>query len=179
MIQSQAQMAAAIAQNFAAFADCIHGLSEARFTLAPAGKWGAGQHLEHLLRSTRPVYMAIGLPGFVLRLLFGKPNRMGRSYHEVVDRYKAKLAAGGAASGRFVPPPVPYAQQAAKLRAFVQLGQRLQQRVARLGDKKLDGYLLPHPLLGKLTLREMIYFTIYHTQHHQQLVQQQTGPTAQ
>jgi hypothetical protein len=32
---------------------------------------------------------------------------------------------------------------------------------------------LPHPLLGKLTLREMIYFTIYHVQHHHKLVQNQ------
>jgi len=33
-------------------------------------------------------------------------------------------------------------------------------------DEKLDNYLAPHPLLGKLTLRELIYFTIYHTEHH-------------
>lgn len=25
----------------------------------------------------------------------------------------------------------------------------------------------PHPLLGKLTLREMMFFTIYHVQHHE------------
>jgi len=33
-------------------------------------------------------------------------------------------------------------------------------------DTQLDQYIAPHPLLGKITLRELGYFTIYHTQHH-------------
>ena len=32
--------------------------------------------------------------------------------------------------------------------------------------KQLDHYLLPHPLLGKITLREMLFFSAYHIQHH-------------
>lgn len=36
-------------------------------------------------------------------------------------------------------------------------------------EKELDQYVLPHPLLGKLTLREMMFFTIYHVQHHEVL----------
>jgi len=31
-----------------------------------------------------------------------------------------------------------------------------------------DAYIAPHPLLGKITLRELVYFTIYHTGHHQE-----------
>jgi hypothetical protein len=30
----------------------------------------------------------------------------------------------------------------------------------------MEIYLLPHPLLGKLTIREMLLFTIYHIEHH-------------
>ena len=30
----------------------------------------------------------------------------------------------------------------------------------------LDRYRLPHPLLGKLTVREMLFFTVYHNYHH-------------
>jgi hypothetical protein len=173
MIASPNDMAEALGKAMTAFVGQVAALHEAAFTLTPVGKWSAGQHLEHLLRSTRPVYMAIGLPGFVLRLLFGTPNRQGRSYEEVANRYKAKLTAGGAASGRFVPPPVHFNQKAGKLLDFGRLQQQLQQRVLRLSDKKLDGYLLPHPLLGKLTLREMLFFTIYHTQHHLHIIQRQ------
>ena len=37
--------------------------------------------------------------------------------------------------------------------------------------KDLDVYILPHPLLGKVTLREMLYFTIHHNEHHLELLQ--------
>ncbi|HRH60621.1 MAG TPA: DinB family protein, partial [Chitinophagaceae bacterium] len=39
-------------------------------------------------------------------------------------------------------------------------------RVNNKPEDELDVYILPHPLLGKLTLREMLYFTIYHAEHH-------------
>jgi len=42
-------------------------------------------------------------------------------------------------------------------------------------DENLDEYLLPHPLLGKLTIREMLFFTLYHDQHHVNNVRQLLG----
>jgi len=45
--------------------------------------------------------------------------------------------------------------------------QALARRIDRFSETQLDQLILPHPLLGKLTLREMLYFTIYHVQHHQ------------
>jgi hypothetical protein len=30
----------------------------------------------------------------------------------------------------------------------------------------LERIRLPHPLLGRLTTREMLFFTLYHNQHH-------------
>ena len=43
---------------------------------------------------------------------------------------------------------------------------RLSEKIDRFSETELDQFILPHPLLGKLTLREMIYFTIYHVEHH-------------
>ena len=40
-----------------------------------------------------------------------------------------------------------------------------------LSESDLDTLQAPHPLLGKLTLRELMYFTIYHAQHHQRNVE--------
>jgi hypothetical protein len=36
----------------------------------------------------------------------------------------------------------------------------------KFSEAQLDEYVLPHPILGKLTIREMLYFTIYHATHH-------------
>jgi DinB superfamily len=166
MIQSREEIAAALEANFAALIQQVAVCDETTFVSTALGKWSAGQHLEHLIRSSQPVYMAIGLPFFVLRLLFGKPNRPGRNFDELVQRYREKLNKGGAASGRFVPPPVPYNQKDQKIKEFLQLKDKLQKRVLVLSPTKLDNCLLPHPLLGKLTIREMLFFTVYHTEHH-------------
>ena len=40
----------------------------------------------------------------------------------------------------------------------------------KLDEEDLDNYILPHPLIGKTTIREMLYFTIYHVQHHHKAI---------
>ena len=37
-------------------------------------------------------------------------------------------------------------------------------------EKDLDIYLLPHPLLGKMTIREIVLWTAYHTEHHYKIL---------
>jgi hypothetical protein len=43
------------------------------------------------------------------------------------------------------------------------------------GEGSLDRCRLPHPLLGKLTVREMLFFTLYHNLHHVQNVARRKG----
>ena len=38
--------------------------------------------------------------------------------------------------------------------------------VERWSERAMDRYRLPHPLLGQLTVREMLFFTLYHNVHH-------------
>jgi len=33
-------------------------------------------------------------------------------------------------------------------------------------ELQMDRIRLPHPVLGKLSVREMLFFTLYHNQHH-------------
>ncbi|CAN5267722.1 hypothetical protein BH11BAC6_BH11BAC6_08480 [soil metagenome] len=53
---------------------------------------------------------------------------------------------------------------------FLTLINKLCKRVNAYKETALDIYILPHPLLGKLTLREMLYFNILHGEHHRQTV---------
>ena len=43
---------------------------------------------------------------------------------------------------------------------------RLAGAIEGWSESALDRYRLPHPLLGKLTVREMLLFTFYHHEHH-------------
>ncbi|MCE3283707.1 MAG: DinB family protein, partial [Chitinophagaceae bacterium] len=63
------------------------------------GKWSAGQHLDHMIRSVKPLNLAYRLPGWGLRLAFGKMNREARNYDSLVERYKSKLSKGAVATG--------------------------------------------------------------------------------
>ena len=38
--------------------------------------------------------------------------------------------------------------------------------IGKWSEEKLDALQLPHPLLGNLTVREMLLFTLYHQRHH-------------
>ena len=40
-----------------------------------------------------------------------------------------------------------------------------------LSEKDIDTYRAPHPLIGKLTVRELVYFSIYHVGHHHKSIQ--------
>lgn len=35
-----------------------------------------------------------------------------------------------------------------------------------MSDEILDTYQIPHPIIGLISVREMIYFTLYHYKHH-------------
>ena len=135
------------------------------------GKWTPAQHLEHIQRAVRPVAQALLVPQWFLRWGFGTPNRVPRDYEALVARYKEKLAAGGKASGQFVPPIVPASEVERTSASLLRIVNTLVRRVSGWSEQDLDLYLLPHPLLGKLTVREMLFFTIYHVQHHEALVE--------
>ncbi|HMQ46908.1 MAG TPA: DinB family protein [Saprospiraceae bacterium] len=161
--------------HYYAFADFIASLSDDAFLYAPVAKWSAGQQLEHLIRSISPLILALRLPKWVLILLFGKPNRPGRSYVQLVGKYTSKLHAGGRASGRYIPREIHLRQKERLIKVLKQKTDLLTRVLHRFSEKELDELLLPHPLLGKLTLREMMYFTIYHVQHHLELTQKYLG----
>jgi hypothetical protein len=148
------------------FGDYILSLNESDFTRSRQLKWTAGQQLDHICRSTSLLPLGLTMPRFMTRILFGKPNRPSMDYHTLVKKYGTVLANGGKASGIFIPRKVNFSNRE-------QLANRLLKQVSKINaaldgitEADLDEYRLPHPLLGKLTLREMMYFTLYHVDHH-------------
>lgn len=157
-------------ENHQSLVDDVLSMNKVDFTHSANGKWTAGQHLDHIFRSVSPLILAFTLPKFMLGLLFGKTNRPSRSYDELVERYHQKLKTGGAASGRFVPKEILFENREQLKTKTLGTVDKLCNKIANCSESDLDIYILPHPLLGKLTLREMLYFTIYHAEHHHKLV---------
>jgi len=165
------QIAGLLQTNHAQFIQQLQPLNAADFCYAPEGKWTAAQQLDHIVKSVTPVNMAMGLPKFILQWKFGVANRSSKTYEGLVEKYNRKLLEGGKASGRFIPPPIEVGQKEKLLAQLTSVVDKLSSKTARHTEESLDKYILPHPLLGKLTLREMLYFTAYHVAHHKQLVE--------
>lgn len=144
------------------------------FVQAQGEKWSPAAHVRHLSKSVRPVALALGLPRFILWLRFGRADAGSRTFEVMREAYLARLAAG-ATAGRFTPspqtpPPDTTAYREEILTAWRAANADLRSRIARWDEQALDRYLLPHPALGKLTVREMLFFTLYHNAHHLNLV---------
>jgi len=148
---------------------CLQTPNE-KFFLQPKQKWSIAENADHLIRAIKVTKLAYSLPKFFVRMLFGKPNRSSRTYEELVAKYKLKLEQGGRATGRYIPKTT-----TTKKMELMQEWQKrnekyLESLELKWTDQQLDQYIAPHPLLGKITLRELCYFTIYHTEHHLNII---------
>jgi len=147
---------------------------------APIGEaWSPADNVRHLIKSTRPVIKALGTSKMTLRMVFGKASALSRSSDQLHQDYLNLLAQGGNA-GDYAPSPVapptdPRAWQAELVEELRNLIAELSTAIDGWDEADLDHYLLPHPLLGKLTVREVLFFTLFHYQHHQENVTRRLG----
>jgi hypothetical protein len=138
------------------------------WTIGPEGKWTTGQHVLHLLQSITPLNTALSLPRFFVRYKYGKTNRPVRDYDTIIKRYKERLTE---ANGKTFKPSqnmkVPnLADKYYLINRLQTESKKLQYKTVRISDKNLDTLVLPHPLMGKMPVREIIMWSAYHVEHH-------------
>ena len=135
------------------------------------GKWTAAGHVFHLVKSTKAVSKAYKFPKLVLRMKFGKNNRKERTYDELVARYKVALTPVAnqpqlQAPDEFIPEKGRSFGKEEIIKRFRDEQKDFKAAFSKWNDKDMSEYILPHPAVGKLTIKEMASFTILHTRHH-------------
>jgi hypothetical protein len=147
-------------------------ITDILFFLQPVEKWSIAQNVKHLIISHNKTKLAYSLPKFAIKWVVGKPNRQSRTYQELVDKYKTKLQQGAKAIGPFIPKNLlaDYGKEKLLNEFEISVKQLTNCIEKKWTDPQLDKYIAPHPLLGKITLRELGYFTIHHIQHHLQII---------
>lgn len=140
--------------------------------------WSPAENVRHLIKSTRPVVKALSLPKILLRLRFGRPRRTSVTFDELRDRYQQRLAEGVKA-GKFTPSKQSEDDLGAWRNRIMSDRQSVHEALLReigdWSDESLDRYQLPHPALGNLTVREILFFTVHHQVHHMNVVERKNG----
>lgn len=155
-----------LAEGFSTVEETLRKTNDIDFYGRKDNKWSIAENCKHLSLSVKPLNMAFSLPNFTL-LLFGKLNRPARNYEEILEKYHQKLAEGAVATSQFVPREISVENKKENLvQEFKKINDSFLVKVENFEEEDLDKYLIPHPVLGKLTIREMLYFTICHTLHH-------------
>ncbi len=154
------------------------GFSSPDFFARVGTHWSPAEHVRHLTRAMTPLLPVLRVPRMALRVMFGSAVEPSRSLETLEALYARALAAGGTA-GRFAPPPDPapagLVRRNAIMDAHSETLRGLTQAMEKWTESQLDMYRLPHPLLGKLTVREMMLFTLLHNQHHVDACERRRG----
>ena len=147
-----------------------NAMSGEEFVASLGAAWSPADHVRHLTKTVRAVSWGMRVPKVVLWTMYGRTSRVSFSYDSLVARYHRLLREGGRA-GRYAPSTRRVAGDAAEYRRVVLQAHRdevlrLADRIQRWTRRHVDEFQLPHPLLGKVSVREMLMFVLYHNQHH-------------
>ncbi len=146
---------------------------------APQGAhWSPAGHVRHLNKTVGAVANGMGQPRVAL-LAFGRSTNGSRPYDEIVELYHSALEAGGQAGSYGPSDRVPDLSReewrTQIMERWAEVGKRLRKALLGWSESQLDVYRLPHPLIGKLTIRELAHWDLYHNAHHARRIAERAG----
>ncbi len=165
-----AQIRAALRSAEHAVADFFGTLPDDDLYHRLPGRWSPMDDLRHITRTAGGLAWGLHKPKLLLRLRFGRAKRPIASYAELADRGLASLEAGFVAVPGHVPTPEEVVDRASyradKLQNWAAANADLQDALDGWSDRQIDRIVLPHPALGRLSVREMLYNAHMHHFHH-------------
>ncbi len=157
-------------QEHQLFIDFVSSLSNEDLMRSHDNKWNPPQQLEHVYLCLRPIKLALSLPNIIPAIFFGKSKKGSRTYESLVEAYQLKLKNGGKSPSMYKPKKSVKDVGELKI-SLMHLVNNISNKLSNYQENDLDSFLLPHPLLGKLTARELIFFALYHVGHHQKQIE--------
>ncbi len=164
-IESKSEIISGLNEAYQIVDQYISHLDPAAFTKNANGKWSPMQHLQHLILSSKAIPSVLKMSKIKLALM-GKAKNGSRSFEELKAIYTQVLGTGQKAGPAFSPEPGESWTKEELLGNWRMIQHKFETRISTWDEKELDTYQVPHPALGKLTMREMLHFTIFHTYHH-------------
>ena len=146
-----------------------------KIILQPNGKWSIAQNIDHINKSNWLTTVGYKTPHVLLKIIFGKPTVSSRPTEDIIHTYQSKLKSGAKSPKLLEAGKSKPVDKNALLTHFDNQIASLKKSIATWSETDLEAYLLPHPILGKLTGKEMLSFTVYHMFHHMNTIQRILG----
>jgi hypothetical protein len=146
----------------------LHTLSNEETASSTDGKWSINEEIIHLILSISPLNKALKMSKFQLKVLFGSAKGGPRSYDEIEQLYRAKLEEGAKAPSSYVPKENKFASNKELFDKWLSKTEEFEKLLSKWRRSDLDKVVLPHPLLGKLAISELVHFTLLHSRMHLQ-----------
>jgi hypothetical protein len=169
-MQSKPEIIAGFTTKWTEITELVNRTDSTNFTYKSAPEvWSVAEEFDHVIKVAAAVSSSLKVSPFILKWKFGKPNRPIRTYDQMLHKFTTALASIG---GKAVAPSGFTATEGKifdkedMLKHWDSTLLKFDQRIHKWSDKNLDKVLLPHPLLGKMMVREFLYFTHIHTEHH-------------
>ncbi len=172
-IHSKSEIIESLQASFDNITACIQSTPDDVLFKKTNAKWSIAENLDHLIQSTKPVASVLKKNKLFL-LGFGLSFGNSEKFETLKSNYHLKLSQGLAPAngGGFVSKNVASISKAEFLENWNFIGSKFPSRINQWSESSLDRFKLPHPLLGKLTVREMLFFTIFHNEHHLRTMKQ-------
>lgn len=147
----------------------VKSLGSDLITTSIPGKWSPAQNIKHLQLAILPVAKLLNdKPKFLSKNIGNSPSG-SRSYVEITSNYFNGLTRGVKSPEKFVPGTCLHADQVTEIFGeYEKTIEELTQSLQFYTEDEMDTYQLIHPLLGLLTIREFMYFYMFHAIHHMQ-----------
>lgn len=134
------------------------------------GKWSAGQNLDHLRKSTKVINKIMRLPKLIHLYKFGRIKNAPDDYESLERNYKNYSLNGIKAPEMYHPNPISNTDKKILMDRFDKQRELLIDNLYKAKESYLNNYAVPHPKLGKLSMKSILYFTCIHTEHHLDLM---------
>jgi hypothetical protein len=148
--------------------DFYTAIPETIFFSKPEMGWSPLENIKHLNTATSVVALFIRKELNFLLLIFGRGSSK-KSIPEIIKNYNDKLNSGSGAgvfSPLFATNNIDSEKKLSEIHSLVESIQNLINVLPSWTEEELDGANIVHPILGILTVREMLYFSLYHLYHH-------------
>lgn len=163
---THSEIVAALKSQLDEITALAESVSDKTFKFNIPGKWSIAKNIEHLGTANNITAVGFITPKPVLKIIAGGATSQHRSANQIASTYLLKVAEGAKSPVLYLPKPIPGLGKSVTINIWKFSVNNLMKAISSWSDSDLDVYQLPHPILGKISAREMLFFTVFHNYFH-------------